>query len=95
MKEKKPADILFFIGVCVLIIGVLVGIALGFLFGEGGFNLVPSITVWLLCVVGGTGCITVSGSLTEAEEKKRDDEEFIKLLIESVKNEENKEEKEE
>lgn len=85
MKEKKPADIMFFIGICIIIIGILLGLALGFVFGAGGFNLVPSITVWLLSVIGGTGFITVSGSLNEAEEKKKDDEEFLKLLIESVK----------
>lgn len=89
MKDKKPADILFFIGVCIIIIGVLAGIVLGLLFGDGGFNLVPSATVWLLCIISGTGFITVSGTLSEAEEKKKDEEEFIKLLIESVKNEEN------
>lgn len=86
MKNKKPADILFFIGICIIIIGILLGCALGFIFGVGGFNLVPSITTWLLTLIGGTGFITVSGTLSEADEKKKDDEEFLKLLIESVKN---------
>lgn len=88
MKSKKAADILFFTGVCIIIIGILLGTVLGFVFGEGGFNFVPSVTVWLLCIIGGTGFVTVSGSLNEAEEKKQDDEEFLKLLIESVKKEE-------
>lgn len=87
MKDKKPADILYFVGICILIVGILLGIVLGFVLGEGGFNLVPAITAWLLCVIGGAGCISVSGSLNEAEEKKTEDEEFIKLIIESVKNE--------
>ncbi len=88
MKNKKPADILYFIGICLIIIGVLLGCAVGFIFGEGGFNLVPAITVWLLSIILGTGLISVSGSLAKADEKKAEDEEFIKLLIESVKNEE-------
>ncbi len=91
MKDKKTANILFYIGICIIIIGILLGTALGFIFGEGGFNLIPSVTVWLLCVIGGAGFINVSGTLNEAEEKKRDDEEFIKLLIESVKKEEKEE----
>ena len=90
MKTKKTADILFFIGICIIIIGILLGCALGFIFGDGGFDLVPSVTVWLLCIIGGTGFISVSSGLSEAEEKKKDDEEFVKLLIESVKNEEDK-----
>lgn len=94
MKNKKLADILFFVGVCIIIIGALAGIALGLLFGEGGFNLVPSTTVWLLCIISGTGFITVSGTLNEADEKKQDDEEFVKLLIESMKKEEKKDKEE-
>jgi ABC-type antimicrobial peptide transport system permease subunit len=85
MKSKKIANILFFIGICIIIIGILLGTVLGFIMGEDGFNFVPSVTVWLLCIIGGTGFVTVSGTLNEAEEKKQDDEEFIKLLIENAK----------
>ena len=91
MKSKKIANILFFIGICVIILGILVGTVLGFVMGEDGFNFIPSVTVWLLCIIGGTGFITISGTLNEAEEKKQDDEEFIRLLIENVKNEKTKE----
>ncbi len=91
MKSKKIANILFFIGICIIIIGILLGTVLGFVMGEDGFNFVPSVTIWLLCIIGGTGFITVSGTLNEAEEKKRDDEEFIKLLIENAKNDKKEE----
>lgn len=91
MKSKKIANILFFIGICVIIIGILAGTVLGFVIGEDGFNFIPSVTVWLLCIIGGTGFITISGTLNETEEKKKNDEEFIKLLIENVKNEKTKE----
>lgn len=90
MKNKKLPDILFFAGICVIILGILIGVLLGFLISEQGFNLVPAITAWLLSVITGTGFITVSGSLNEAKEKKRDDEEFLKLLIEQVKESDNK-----
>jgi hypothetical protein len=85
MKHKKLPDILFFVGVSIIIIGVLLGVLLGFVMSDRGFNLVPSITVWLLSVITGTGCVTISGSLNEAKEKKKDDEEFLKLLIEQIK----------
>lgn len=91
MKSKKIANILFFIGICVIILGILTGTVLGFVMGEDGFNFVPSVTVWLLSIIGGTGFVTVSGTLNEAEEKKKDDDEFIKLLIEKAKNEKTKE----
>lgn len=89
MKNKKLADILYFIGVVLIILGILLGCAVGFFFGGGGFELVPSITVWLLSIIIGTGLISISDSLVKTEEKKTEDEQFIKLLIESVKNEEN------
>lgn len=95
MKNKKLADILYFIGVVLIILGILLGCAVGFFFGGGGFELVPSITVWLLSIIIGTGLISISDSLFEAEEKKADDEEFIKLIIENVKNEDNKDKNEE
>lgn len=91
MKKKLP-DILFFSGICVIILGILLGVLLGFVLSEQGFNLVPSITTWLLSVITGTGFVTVSGSLNEAKEKKKDDEEFLKLLIEQVKKDEEKNE---
>lgn len=85
MKNKKLPDILFSIGIIIIILGVLLGVLLGFVLSEQGFNLVPSITTWLLSLITGTGFITVSGSINEAKEKKEDDEEFLKLLIEQVK----------
>ncbi len=90
MKNKKLPDILFSIGIIIIILGVLLGVLLGFVFSEQGFNLVPSITTWLLSLITGTGFITVSGSINEAKEKKEDDEEFLKLLIEQVKESDNK-----
>ncbi|MCH5303909.1 MAG: hypothetical protein J1E41_03515 [Ruminococcus sp.] len=90
MKNKKLADILFFIGICIIIFGILLGAVLGFVLGGGGFNFVPSITVWLLCVIGGTGFVSVSGAVNEAKEKKKDDEEMLRLIIESIKKEETK-----
>ncbi len=95
MKNKKTADILFFIGICLIIIGILLGCALGFIFGGGGFDLVPSITVWLLSIIGGAGFLGISSSLNEAEEKKAEDEEFIRLIIESVKSEDEADDNEE
>lgn len=95
MKNKKLADILYFIGVVLIILGILLGCAVGFFFGGGGFELVPSITVWLLSIIIGTGLISISDSLVKSEEKKTEDEQFIKLLIESVKNEDNKDKNEE
>ncbi len=86
MKNKKLSDILFFVGICIIIVGILLGTALGFIFGNGGFNLVPAITVWILCVIGGTGFVSVSGSINEAEEKKSDDEEMLRQIIENLKN---------
>ncbi len=90
MKNKKLPDILFSIGIIIIILGVLLGVLLGFVLSEQGFNLVPSITTWLLSLITGTGFITVSGSINEAKEKKEDDEEFLKLLIEQVKESDNK-----
>ena len=75
MKNKKLPDILFSIGIIIIILGVLLGVLLGFVLSEQGFNLVPSITTWLLSLITGTGFITVSGSINEAKEKKEDDEE--------------------
>ncbi|MBQ5399373.1 MAG: hypothetical protein IIU14_08075 [Ruminococcus sp.] len=87
MKNKKLPDILFFTGISVIILGILLGVLLGFLLTEQGFNLVPAVTSWLLSVITGTGFVTVSNSLNEAKEKKKDDEEFLRLLIEQIKEE--------
>lgn len=78
---------LFTIGVCIIIAGIIAGVAVGLLSGGEGFNLVPSITIWLLSVISGTGVMTVSGSIEEAQNRKKTDEEMLKLIIDKVKNE--------
>ncbi len=95
MKNKKLPDILFFVGICVIITGVLLGVLLGFVMSGQGFNLVPSVTTWLLSIITGTGFVTVSGSLHEAKEKKENDEEFLSLLISQLKTENESESSEE
>lgn len=82
--NKKIADFLFTFGICLIIVGVLAGIILGFVTGEG-FNLVPAITVWLLCVVIGTGFVSVSGSVNKVTQATNDDEDVVRLIIEKVK----------
>ncbi len=86
--NRKTADILFKIGIAVIIAGALAGALLGVIFGRGGFNLIPSVTVWLLSVISGTGIITVSSSLGEAGDKKRADELALEDIIERIKSEE-------
>ena len=87
MKNIKLPDVLFTIGICVIIGGILLGVVLGFVLGNNGFDLVPSITCWLLSIVSGSGFITVSGSINEVKENKAKDEEILKMIIEKVQNE--------
>ncbi len=82
--HKKFGDVFFVAGICIIIVGILAGVAVGFLTGEG-FNLPPAITVWLICVVLGTGFVSVSGSFQEVSQKKQDDDEMLKMIIEKVK----------
>ena len=84
--NKKLADILFVFGIGLIIVGILAGVMLGFVTG-GGFNLVPAITIWLLCRVIGTGFVSVSGSVNKVNTQKTDDEESLRLIIEKIKNE--------
>lgn len=86
--NRKTADILFKIGIAVIIAGAAAGALLGVIFGRGGFDLIPSVTVWLLSVITGTGIITVSSSLGEAGDKKRADELALEDIIERIKSEE-------
>ena len=85
--NRKTADILFKVGIGVIIAGAVSGALLGVLLSSGGFNLVPSVTVWLLSLITGTGVITVSSSLSEAGEKKRADELALEDIIERIKSE--------
>ena len=87
MKNIKLPDVLFAIGICVIVGGILLGVVLGFVLGNNGFDLVPSITCWLLSIVAGSGFITVSGSINEVKENKAKDEEILKMIIEKVQNE--------
>ncbi|MGN0488478.1 MAG: hypothetical protein ACI4HO_04375 [Ruminococcus sp.] len=87
MKNIKLPDVLFTIGICVIIGGILLGVVLGFVLGNRGFDLVSSITCWLLSIVAGSGFITVSGSINEVNQNKAKDEEFLKMIIEKVQNE--------
>ncbi len=82
--KRKLADILFVFGIGLIIVGVLAGVVLGFITGDG-FNLVPAITIWLLCVIIGTGFVSVSGSVNKANAQKDDDEEELRLIIEKIK----------
>lgn len=82
--SKKLADFLFVFGICLMILGLLAGVMLGFLTGDG-FNLVPAITTWLLSIVIGTGFVSVSGSVSKVHMQKSDDEEELRLIIEKIK----------
>ncbi len=88
MKNKKLTDLLFMGGICVIIVGILLGTVLGFVTGGGGFNILPAFVTWLICLVTGTGMITISGSLSEVGEKKKNDDEMLRMILEKVKNEE-------
>lgn len=82
--NKKLADILFVTGICMIIVGALAGVVIGFLTGEV-FNLVPAITIWLLSIVLGTGFVSVSGSVNKANTKKDNDEEVLQQIIDKIK----------
>ncbi|MBQ7505264.1 MAG: hypothetical protein IJT79_08115 [Ruminococcus sp.] len=83
--NKKLADILFVSGICLIIVGLLAGVIIGFITGEK-FNLVPAITIWLLSIVIGTGLVSVSGSVNKVNAQKDDDEETLQQIIEKIKN---------
>ena len=85
--NKKLGDFLFVFGICLIALGVLAGLIAGLVTGEG-FNLPPAITIWLLSIVVGTGFVTVSGSVHEIGQKKQDDDDLLKMIIEQVKNDE-------
>ncbi len=87
MSNKKLPDVLFTIGICVIIGGILLGVVLGFVLGNRTFDLVSSITCWLLSIIVGSGFITVSSSLNEVKENKAKDEEILRMIIEKVQNE--------
>ena len=84
--NKKFADILFVSGICVIIIGVLAGVIIGFVTGDG-FNLAPAITIWLLSIVLGKGFVSVSGSVNKVNTKKDNDEDVLQQIIDKIKNE--------
>ena len=88
MKHKKLSDILFKIGLALIAIGIIAGTAVG-IFTADGFNLMPAIVVWFISLIIGTGVINISSSLSEAGEKKKNDEEMLKRIIEGVKSDEN------
>ena len=83
--NKKLADILFVSGICLIIVGVLAGVIIGFVTGDG-FNLVPAITIWLLTIIIGTGLVSVSGSVNKLNTQKDSDEETLQQIIEKIKN---------
>ena len=82
--HKKLADILFVLGIGIIIIGILAGVVFGLITGEG-FNLVPAVTIWLLSIVIGTGFVSVSGSVNRVNSRNDDDEEQLRLIIEKIK----------
>lgn len=83
--NKKLADILFVSGICLIIVGVLAGVIIGLVTGDG-FNLVPAITIWLLSIIIGTGLVSVSGSVNNVNAKKDSDEEIMQQIIDKIKN---------
>ena len=83
--NKKLADILFAAGICLIIVGILAGVIIGFITGDV-FNFVPAITIWLLSVIIGTGFVTVSGSVNKVNDKKDNDEEVLRQIIDKIKN---------
>ena len=83
--NKKLADILFVSGICLIIVGVLAGVIIGFITGDV-FNFVPAITIWLLSIVIGTGCVSVSGSVNKVNAQKDNDEEALRQIIDKIKN---------
>ena len=87
MKGKRLTDILFTVGIVVIIAGILGGIVAGVV-GGNGFNLIPAVAVWLASVIGGTGIVTISGSLSEAKSKKNDDVELLREIMNKIKNDE-------
>lgn len=82
--NKKLADFLFVFGIGLIIVGVLTGVIIGFVTGEG-FNLVPAITIWLLCIIIGAGFVSVSGSVNKVNTEKTNDEETMRMIIEKIK----------
>ena len=84
--NKKLADFLFVFGIGLIIVGVLTGVIIGFVTGEG-FNLVPAITIWLLCIIIGAGFVSVSGSVSKVNTEKTNDEETMRMIIEKIKSE--------
>ena len=84
--NKKLADFLFVFGIGLIIVGVLTGVIVGFVTGEG-FNLVPAITIWLLCIIIGAGFVSVSGSVNKVNTEKTNDEETMRMIIEKIKSE--------
>ncbi len=87
MKSRKFSDILFKIGIAIIAFGIIAGAAVGF-FTADGFNLMPAIAVGFISLIIGTGVINISGSLSEAKEKKQKDKEMLSFIIENVKKEE-------
>ncbi len=83
--KKKLSDFLFIFGICLLAVGGIVGVVVGFVFG-GGFNFVPAVTIWLLSVIIGAGFISVSSSVSKICEKKSDEQETLQMIIEKIKN---------
>ena len=82
--KKKLADILFVLGIGIIIVGILAGVIFGFITGSG-FNLVPAITIWLLSIVIGTGFVSVSGSVNKFSVQNDEDEEELRLIIAKIK----------
>lgn len=83
--NKKLADILFVSGICLIIVGLLAGVIIGFVTGDV-FNLVPAITIWLLTIIIGTGLVSVSGSVNKLNTQKDSDEETLQQIIDKIKN---------
>lgn len=88
MKIQKLSNILFTFGLIVIIVGILTGITLGFV-TSNGFNLVITITVGMLSLLVGGGCVSVSQSLSEVSENRKKDEEILSEILTKIQNENN------
>lgn len=84
---KKLSDILLIAGGCLLIGGIIAGVIIGRITAEQGLNLVVAVPIWLLSIVAGGGCISVSGSISEAEGNKANDLELLNQIIEKMQSE--------
>ena len=86
---KKLSGILFKAGLSVVCAGIIGGIIAGIFTKNNGFNFSVAVPIWLFSIIGGGGCVSISGSINESEEEKANDFEMLKQIIDKVKSENN------